>query len=102
MILVVSCVVRTAKYRMLSEMEPSTMDFAFSDFNRMQCFVLNEKKCKKIMIQIFKKNNETLHIVKVLPVKKPLEHCKSQMLPNSISRPNFPQPQGIAVKYLLD
>lgn len=78
------------------------MDFAFSDCNSMQCFVLNQKKCKIIMIQIFKKNNETLHTVKVLPVKKPLEHHTSQMLPNSISRPNFPQPRGIAVKYLLD
>lgn len=54
------------------------------------------------MIQIFKKNNETLHIVKVLPVKKPLEHHASQMPPNSISRPNFLQPQGMAVKCLLD
>lgn len=83
-------------------MEPRTMDFTFSDFNSMKCFVLNQKKYKIIMIQIFKKNNEILHIVKVLPVKKPLECHASQMLPNSISRPNFPQPQGIAVKCLLD
>lgn len=53
------------------------------------------------MIQISKKNNEILHIVKVLLVKKPLEHHTSQMLPNSISRLNFPWPQGRAVKCFL-
>ena len=36
-----------------------TVDFAFSDFNSMKCFVFNQKKYKIIMIQIYKKNNET-------------------------------------------
>lgn len=78
-----------------------TVDFAFSDFNSMKCFVFNQKKYKIIMIQIYKKNNEILHTVKILPVKKPLEHHTSQMLPKSISRLNLSWPQGTAVKCLL-
>lgn len=53
------------------------------------------------MTQISKKNNEIPYIVKVLPMKKPQEHHTIQMLPNSISRPNFPWPQGTAVKCFL-
>lgn len=67
-------------------------------FNSMKCFVLHQKNYKKIMIHIAKKNSEILDIVQAFCMEKPLEQQTSQMLPNSISRPNFPQPQGTAVK----
>lgn len=82
-------------------MYPRTVDFAFSDFNSINCFVFNQKKYKIIMIQISKENNEILHIVKILPVKKPLEHHISQVLSKSISRLNLSWPQETAVKCLL-